>query len=139
MTDNRMPRWLSEGISVWEEKEGRPYWGRDQGLDLVRAAEDEQLLHIGELNDGFTNARNSADLGFAYFQSYLVVDYITQQYGFEKLVELVKQYAFIKEDSERFAEVFDESLDQFDAGFQGWIQRRVRRDRCLCALRGRPR
>jgi tetratricopeptide (TPR) repeat protein len=125
MTDNRMPRWLSEGISVWEEKEGRPYWGRDQGLDLVRAAEDEQLLHIGELNDGFTNARNSADLGFAYFQSYLVVDYITQQYGFEKLVELVKQYAFIKEDSERFAEVFDESLDQFDAGFQGWIQRRV--------------
>jgi tetratricopeptide (TPR) repeat protein len=125
MTDNRMPRWLSEGISVWEEKEGRPYWGRDQGLDLVRAAEEGQLLHIGELNDGFTNARNSADLGFAYFQSYLVVDYISQQYGFEKLVELVKQYAFIKEDSERFAEVFDESLDQFDDGFQNWIQRRV--------------
>ncbi|MFN3163827.1 MAG: tetratricopeptide repeat protein [Pseudohongiellaceae bacterium] len=49
MTDNRMPRWLSEGISVWEEKEGRPYWGRDQGLDLVRAAEEGQLLHIGEL------------------------------------------------------------------------------------------
>lgn len=125
MTDNRMPRWLSEGISVWEEKEGRPYWGRDQGLDLVRAAEEGQLLHIGELNDGFTNARNSADLGFAYFQSYLVVDYISQQYGFEKLVELVKQYAFIKEDSERFAEVFDESIDQFDDGFQNWIQRRV--------------
>ena len=35
MTNNRMPRWLSEGISVWEEREGRPYWGRSQGLDLV--------------------------------------------------------------------------------------------------------
>jgi len=125
MTDNRMPRWLSEGISVWEEKEGRPYWGRSQGLDLVRAAEEGQLLHIGELNDGFTNARNSADLGFAYFQSYLVVDYIAQEHGFDKLVELVKQYAFIKEDSERFAEVFDASLDQFDSGFQNWIQGRV--------------
>lgn len=125
MTDNRMPRWLSEGISVWEEREGRPYWGRDQGLDLVRAAREDQLLHIGELNSGFTNARNNADLGFAYFQSYLVVDYITERYGFEKLVELVKQYAFIKEDSERFTEVFDESLDEFDAGFLAWVDERV--------------
>ncbi len=125
MTDNRMPRWLSEGISVWEEREGRAYWGRDQGLDLVRAAREEKLLHVGELNSGFTNARNNADLGFAYFQSYLVVDYITERYGFEKLVDLVKQYAFIKEDSERFAEVFDSSLDDFDTGFRSWIDERV--------------
>ncbi|MFL2846542.1 MAG: hypothetical protein ACJZ77_02350 [Pseudohongiellaceae bacterium] len=27
MTKNRMPRWLSEGISVWEEREGRPIGG----------------------------------------------------------------------------------------------------------------
>lgn len=125
MTDNRMPRWLSEGISVWEEREGRPYWGRSQGLDLVRAAEQDQLLHISELNSGFTNARSNADLGFAYFQSYLVVDYITKNYGFEKLLEFIKQYAFIKEDSERFMEVFDESLDEFDAGFLAWIDQRV--------------
>ena len=72
MTNNRMPRWLSEGISVWEEREGRPYWGRSQGLDLVRAATEDKLLHIKDLNSGFSGARNNADLGFAYFQSYLV-------------------------------------------------------------------
>jgi cellulose synthase operon protein C len=125
MTNNRMPRWLSEGISVWEEKEGRSYWGRDQGLDLVRAAEQEKLLHVSELDSGFSGARSNADLGFAYFQAYLVVDYITKQHGFDKLLELVKQYAFIKEDSERFNEVFDQSLAQFDDGFQNWIARRV--------------
>lgn len=125
MTDNRMPRWLSEGISVWEEREGRPYWGRSQGLDLVRAATEDKLLHIEELNSGFSNARSNADLSFAYFQSYLVVDYITKQYGFDKLVEFIKQYAFIKEDSERFDEVFDASLDTFDSGFRNWIDQRV--------------
>lgn len=125
MTNNRMPRWLSEGISVWEEREGRPYWGRSQGLDLVRAAEQDKLLHVAELNSGFSGARNNADLGFAYFQSYLVVDYITEEYGFEKLVELVDQYAFVKEDSERFDEVFDTSMNEFDAGFRGWIDQRV--------------
>lgn len=125
MTDNRMPRWLSEGISVWEEREGRPYWGRSQGLDLVRAADQGKLLPVADLNSGFSGARNNADLSFAYFQSYLVVDYIAKQYGFEKLVELIKQYAFIKDDAERFREVFAMSVDEFDAGFRGWIDQRV--------------
>ena len=125
MTNNRMPRWLSEGISVWEEREGRPYWGRSQGLDLVRGVEEDKLLHVAELNSGFSGARNNADLGFAYFQSYLVVDYISQNYGFDKLVQLVKQYAFIKEDNERFSEVFNLSMDEFDSGFRSWINQRV--------------
>jgi len=125
MTQNRMPRWLSEGISVFEEREGRPYWGRDQGLDLVRAARQGKLLPVAELNSGFSGARNNADLSFAYFQSYLVVDYIAREHGFDKLVELIHQYAYISEDSERFREVFDLSLDQFDRGFRDWINRRV--------------
>ncbi len=125
MTGNRMPRWLSEGISVWEESEGRPYWGRSQGLDLVRAAEQDKLLNVADLNSGFSGARNNADLGFAYFQAYLVVDYIAEEYGFEKLVELVDQYALVKRDDERFDEVFDLSLAQFDSGFRSWIDRRV--------------
>ena len=125
MTQNRMPRWLSEGISVWEEREGRPYWGRRQGLDLVRAAQEQKLLPVGELNSGFSGARSNADLSFAYFQSYLVVDYITQTYGFEKLTELIYQYGEIKDDAERFRSVFELSMDDFDAGFRGWIDQRV--------------
>jgi tetratricopeptide (TPR) repeat protein len=125
MTGNRMPRWLSEGISVWEEREGRSYWGRSQGLDLVRAAQQDKLLHVADLNDGFSGARSNADLGFAYFQSYLVVDYIAQAYGFTKLVELVDQYAVVKEDAARFQEVFNLSMNEFDSGFQTWVEQRV--------------
>ncbi len=125
MTANKMPRWLSEGISVWEESEGRPYWGRRQGLDLVRAVEDNKLLPVANLNAGFTSARSNADLGFAYFQSYLVVDYIAREHGFEKLVELVKQYAEVKEENVMFQEVFDQDLDTFNDGFVDWIVGRV--------------
>ncbi|GJM14497.1 MAG: hypothetical protein DHS20C12_29000 [Pseudohongiella sp.] len=125
MTKNKMPRWLSEGISVWEEKEGRPYWGRSQGLDLVRAKEQGKLIPVSTLNSGFSGARSSADLGFAYFQAYLVVDYISEEYGFEKMVELVKQYAFVKPEAEIFEEVFDESMNSFDAGFRAWVDKKV--------------
>jgi tetratricopeptide (TPR) repeat protein len=125
MTNNRMPRWLSEGISVWEEREARPEWGRRHGMELVRAAQQNKLLPVGNLNAGFTGADSNEDLGFAYFQSYLVVDYIAQEHGFDKLIELVKQYALIKEESAMFETVFAMSIDDFDAGFRAWVDRRV--------------
>ncbi len=125
MTNNRMPRWLSEGISVWEEREARPEWGRRHGMELVRAAQQNKLLPVSNLNAGFTGADSNEDLGFAYFQSYLVVDYIAQEHGFDKLIELIKQYALIKEESAMFETVFAMSIDDFDAGFRAWVDRRV--------------
>jgi len=125
MTANRMPRWVSEGISTWEEREARPEWGRRQGLELVRAVREGKLLPVGNLNDGFSGANSNADLGFAYFQSYLVVDYIAKEFGFEKLLELVKEYAYIREEEEMFRNVFDQSLEEFDTGFRMWINQRV--------------
>ncbi|MGI9250686.1 MAG: peptidase MA family metallohydrolase [Pseudohongiellaceae bacterium] len=125
MTRNRIPRWLSEGISVWEEKQSRPYWGREQGLDLVRGIREEKLLPVANLSAGFRDARNSADLGFAYFQSYLVVDFITSEFGFNKLVELIKQYEQTIEDDARFQAAFDMDLDLFNTRFRRWVTRRV--------------
>ena len=38
---------------------------------------------------------------------------------------MVAQYALIKEDAARFAEVFEISLSQFDDDFRNWVDRRV--------------
>lgn len=126
MTHNRMPRWLSEGISTWEERLGRPEWGRRQGLDLIRAVQQDRLLPVGSLNEGFTGANSSADLSFAYFQSYLVVEYIAEHYGFDDLLALIHEYAEIREESEMFYNVFGIGMDEFDAGFREWINQRVK-------------
>ena len=80
---------------------------------------------MASLNEGFTGANNNEDLGFAYFQSYLVVDFIAKEYGFEKMVELINQYALIKEESEMFSAVFGKPVEEFDADFRSWIDRRV--------------
>ena len=125
MTDNRMPRWLSEGISTWEESQGRPEWGRRQGLDLIRAVQQDRLLPVGSLNDGFTGANSDADLSFAYFQSYLVVEYIAEQFGFDSLLALIHEYAGVAEESEMFFNVFGLDMATFDDGFRSWIDQRV--------------
>ncbi|MDO9520188.1 MAG: peptidase MA family metallohydrolase [Pseudohongiella sp.] len=125
MTNNKMPRWLSEGVSTWEERQARPEWGRRLGLELVRAVQQNRLLPVGDLNKGFTGANSDADLSFAYFQSYLVVEYIAEQHGFDKLRELILEYAVVRPESEMFANVFDIDMQTFDTGFREWIQQRV--------------
>jgi tetratricopeptide (TPR) repeat protein len=125
MTNNKMPRWLSEGISTWEERQARPEWGRRLGLELVRAVQQDRLLPVSDLNQGFTGANSNADLSFAYFQSYLVVEYIAEQYGFEKLRELILEYVVVRPESEMFANVFDIDMQTFDVGFREWVQQRI--------------
>lgn len=125
MTNNRMPRWLSEGISTWEERQARPEWGRRLGLELVRAVQQDRVRPVAGLNQAFLTAGSNADLSFAYFQSYLVVEYIAEHFGFDKLRELILQYASARPESEMFANVFDMDMQRFDAGFRDWLQQRV--------------
>src|SRR5690606_37895693 len=54
-----------------------------------------------------------------------VVEYIAEQYGFEKLRELILQYAEVRPERDMFASVFDIDMQTFDAGFQAWILQRV--------------
>ena len=38
MTDNKIPRWFSEGLSVFEERKAYPGWGDDMKLDYLKAS-----------------------------------------------------------------------------------------------------
>ena len=42
LSNNRVPRWLTEGISVWEERRGRPEWGREMDVTFARAMDQGQ-------------------------------------------------------------------------------------------------
>jgi tetratricopeptide (TPR) repeat protein len=127
MARNRLPRWLSEGISVYEENKGRPEWGRRQDLELVKAVQQGRILPVEILNEGFSKAKSSADLSFAYYQSYLVVEYIVEQYGFQSLKDLIYQYRTPKQAEDIFMSVFHVPLASFEKGFRTWLDARVRR------------
>lgn len=125
MTQNRIPRWLSEGISVYEEHQGHEEWGQRQDLDLVRAVSQDKLFPVENVNDAFLTAQSTEDLSFAYLQSYLVVEFIASHHGFNKLKELVSAYDQVKNDDEIFTQVFQQSMFQFNSVFQNWIAERV--------------
>src|SRR5690606_13719882 len=51
VSDNRVPRWVSEGLSVLEERRARAGWGARANVPFVQALSLDQLLPISRLND----------------------------------------------------------------------------------------
>lgn len=88
-TKNRMPRWLSEGISVYEERQADPAWGQKMNLghrDLILRGE---LTPLRELSGAFMQPKDSQSLQFAYYESSLVVEFLVEKFGLEKLKQIL--------------------------------------------------
>lgn len=90
MSNQRIPRWLTEGISVYEESEARPEWEREMEIPFALALERGKTLKVADLNSGFTRPDTIA---IAYFEASLLVDHIVKTYGEAKLHALVRSYA----------------------------------------------
>jgi tetratricopeptide (TPR) repeat protein len=100
MTKNRMPRWLSEGISVYEERQARDRpgnasgsWGEQMKPRYRAMILGEDLTPVGQLSGAFLRPKTSAHLGFAYFESSLVVEWLMERWGLEKMKRLLGDLA----------------------------------------------
>lgn len=93
-TQNKMPRWLSEGISVYEESQRHPFWGMPMNADFRRMIlEDQKTTPVGQLSSAFLNAENSEELLFAYYQSSQVVSFLMETFGPAKFQKLLNDLA----------------------------------------------
>jgi tetratricopeptide (TPR) repeat protein len=81
LTHNKVPRWLSEGISVFEEGRRDPSWGQAISPRFREMILGGELSPVGRLSGAFLSARDGEHLMFAYFQSALVVELIVQRWG----------------------------------------------------------
>lgn len=114
MSAQRVPRWLTEGISVYEEAKERPEWGRDMEVPFAVALERGKTLKLRDLNSGFTRPDTIA---LAYFEASLLVDHIVQAYGEPKLQALVRSYSQGLEGDAAIERNIGVSLDQLQASF----------------------
>lgn len=89
MTHNRIPRWLSEGISVFEELQANKRWGQQMTPRYRSHILEGGLTPIAKLSGAFMNAKSGWHVQFAYFQSAMVIDYIMQKHGMETLKEVL--------------------------------------------------
>jgi Tfp pilus assembly protein PilF len=89
MSKQRIPRWLTEGISVYEESVQRSEWGRDMETTFARAMDRGKVLKLKDLNAGFTRPDT---ISLAYYEASLLVEHIVTTRGQPALRTLVTSY-----------------------------------------------
>jgi tetratricopeptide (TPR) repeat protein len=121
MSNQRVPRWLTEGISVYEETRARAAWGRDMEVSFVVALDRGQVLKLRDLNSGFTRPETIA---LAYYQASLLVDHIVRTHGEAALRALLRAYGQGLEGEAAITKALGVSMDQLQAGFDKSVDTR---------------
>jgi len=117
MTNHKIPRWFSEGLSVYEERKAYPGWGDDMKLQFLQAIKGKKLIPIGDLNKGFFDNR----ILTSYYQASLVADYIEGKWGFPAIQKMLLLYKDGKGTADVFKGALNISLEAFDTEFLKWV------------------
>ncbi|MFN7733948.1 MAG: peptidase MA family metallohydrolase [Pirellula sp.] len=120
-TKNRMPRWLSEGISVYEERQRDPTWGQSMDPEFREMLLGEDFVPISKLSSAFLRPKSPMHLQLAYFTSSLAVEFWVEQWGIDGLRKLLDDLAMgvrINDAIGRFAG----SLDVLDQQFENYVR-----------------
>ena len=126
MTHNKMPRWLSEGISVYEERQANPAWGQRLTPRFREMILEDKLTQVGNLSAVFLTATNALDLQFAYFESSLVVEFLVNRYGLEELKKVLQDLGQGREVNQAL-EAHLAPLPQIDQGFKAFALDRAQK------------
>jgi tetratricopeptide (TPR) repeat protein len=89
LSNQRVPRWLTEGISVYEERRARAGWGREGDLPFAQALASGKALRLTELEGGFMRPDT---IGLAYYEASLLVEHIERNEGIGAIRELLLAY-----------------------------------------------
>jgi tetratricopeptide (TPR) repeat protein len=120
MSNQRIPRWLTEGISVYEEKRARPEWARPMDVEFAELLERGEALKLRDLNAAFTDPKK---ISIAYYQASLLVEHLVTAYGDAGLRKLVRSYALGLDTDAALKTALDTDFDRLQAGFDQSMDR----------------
>lgn len=123
-THNKMPRWLSEGISVYEERQADKTWGQTINPLYRKMLLGDELTPVSELSGAFLHPRSGLHLQFAYFESSLVVEYLVEKHGLESLQKILVDLGNGLTINDTLAR-HTGSLDKLDLAFAAFARERA--------------
>lgn len=122
LSNHRVPRWFTEGLSMMEERLAREGWGDYLTPQFVEAWADHKLLPLRDLDAGFLRPKFPGQLELSYFQAGWICDYLAAHYGVDKIRAMLVAFGQDKSTDEVFKEVLGASVDEVDEGFQAEME-----------------
>ena len=123
-TDNRVPRWLSEGLSVYEEHHARPGWGFGVTPDFLAAFKAGKLVPVSRMNEGFMHPAYPQQVQFSYYQASLVCELIARDWGEAALLKMLQGYKDGLTTDQVFQKVLNTDIKAFDTKFDDYLRAR---------------
>ena len=123
-THNRMPRWLSEGISVYEERQENPSWGQRMTPKYREMVLDDEATPVSQLSGAFLKPKSAVHLQFAYYQSSMVVEYLVGRYGMPALQRTLDDLGEGIAINQALAR-HTEPIKKLDEDFEKWIKQQA--------------
>jgi tetratricopeptide (TPR) repeat protein len=124
LTDHRVPRWLSEGLSVYEEHHAKEGWGFTPSAGFLLAYRDKRLVPVSRMNDGFMRPAYPEQVQYSYYAASLVCELIARDYGEKALVDMLLAYKSGLGTPEVFQKVLKTDLRTFDKKFEDYLKQR---------------
>lgn len=124
LSDSRVPRWFTEGLSEYETLIARPEWRRENDSDLYGAVVENRLPSVAELNYEFMQPDPNAVV-VAYYLSSVTIEYIVATYGWDKIPEALKLFAKGKETPDVIPAISGKTIAEFDADFRAYLDIRL--------------
>ncbi|OED39622.1 hypothetical protein AB833_14585 [Chromatiales bacterium (ex Bugula neritina AB1)] len=121
-SNHRMPRWFTEGVSVYEEWQTGPLRGRHIPVDVLQAIQENKLLPIADLDNGFVRPTYPNQVTVSYMQAGLVCEMISEFWGHDKLVQLLARFNERQDTREAVRTVLDVSTEYLDQELQRYIE-----------------
>lgn len=133
-SDHRVPRWLSEGLSVLEERRVGRGWGADATVSYVIATANGKLRPISQLSDGFLRPRFPEETQFSYYEASLFCEMVEASRGAAALPAMLRAYRDGMDTPGVFQKVLGKTPAQVDAEFEAYTQRKFAQ--AISAVRG---
>jgi tetratricopeptide (TPR) repeat protein len=121
-TNNRVPRWFTEGLAVYEETAVAPDWGDRLDPEAIHAIQHKLLLPVAELDRGFIRPSYPSQVIVSYFQGGKICSYIAEKWGYSKLLDMIHAFAKLQSTPDVFRNVLGISTEDFDKQFLAWLE-----------------
>jgi len=124
VTQNRVPRWFSEGLSVYEEWTSGPTPGVNMTPEVIDAFVAGQFLPVATLDEGFIRPTYENQVQVSYQQAGLICLFTAQHWSFERVVALLRAFDGRTDTATAIRKVLEIAPEEFDRQFDAFLRQR---------------
>lgn len=124
-TGHRLPRWLSEGFSVYEETQRSPAWGQKLDIQYKPVIQSESFPQLRDLEKYFIQPKSSLHVMLGYFFAAEFVSFYAKTYGFDAVLRALDRVATGVKAETALVEAAGASEEAVNAGFLEYLKKRL--------------